>query len=245
MQHMLDSLASFFYSGPCLSNCWAYHGILVCISKILGCRWLYFSQNISKVSFSSLFFGLWRFPGQGSNQSCSHQPTPKPQQCRIRAKSATYTTAHSDTRSLIHCSKPGIEPVSLRMLVGFALCWAITGIPVFLFFKSSVSSLDILWFRDTLFPGISSPLWHIVQEEQNRGTLTPMAVCICMADCTVFPKRQELLGLVATGDTKAQGASSRRGRWERREVEERSMTYSCLHFSTSWSYFYYEQLLVY
>ena len=27
--------------------------------------------------------GIWRFPGQGSNQSCSHQPTPQPQQRQI------------------------------------------------------------------------------------------------------------------------------------------------------------------
>ena len=31
--------------------------------------------------------GIWRLPGQGSNQSYSCQPTPQPQQCQIRAVS--------------------------------------------------------------------------------------------------------------------------------------------------------------
>ena len=43
------------------------------------------------LSFSLFFFlscegcthGIWKFPGQGSNQSYSSQPTPQPQQRRI------------------------------------------------------------------------------------------------------------------------------------------------------------------
>ena len=46
--------------------------------------------------------GIWRFPGEGLNRSCSHQPTPEPQQRRIRAASATYTTAHGNAGSLTH-----------------------------------------------------------------------------------------------------------------------------------------------
>ena len=59
--------------------------------------------------------GIWRFPGQGSNQSCSHRPTPEPQQRGIRAASATYTTAGS----LTHWARPGIEPATSWFLVGF------------------------------------------------------------------------------------------------------------------------------
>ena len=33
------------------------------------------------------------------NQSCSHRPTPEPQQLRIRAASATCTTAQGNTGS--------------------------------------------------------------------------------------------------------------------------------------------------
>ena len=47
---------------------------------------------------------LWHMEvsGWGVNWSCSHQPMPEPQQCRIQAMSATYTTAHGNTGSLTH-----------------------------------------------------------------------------------------------------------------------------------------------
>ena len=44
----------------------------------------------------------WKFPGQELNCSCSCRPTPQPQQHQIQAVSATYTTAHSNARSLTH-----------------------------------------------------------------------------------------------------------------------------------------------
>ena len=46
--------------------------------------------------------GIWRFPGERSNRSCSHRPTPEPLQHGIRAPSATYTTAHGNAGSLTH-----------------------------------------------------------------------------------------------------------------------------------------------
>ena len=61
-----------------------------------------------KFSSSSFFFfclflghprGIWRFPGQGSNRSCSHLSMSQPQQCQIWAGSATYTSAHGNARS--------------------------------------------------------------------------------------------------------------------------------------------------
>ena len=63
--------------------------------------------------------GIWRFPDQGSNWSCSHQPTPQPQQCRIQATASTYTTAQGNAGSLTHWARPRIEPASLRILVRF------------------------------------------------------------------------------------------------------------------------------
>ena len=39
---------------------------------------------------------------RGSNWSYSCLPTPQPQQHQIRAASATYTTAHGNTRFLTH-----------------------------------------------------------------------------------------------------------------------------------------------
>ena len=46
---------------------------------------------------------------------------------RIRAASATYTTAHSNAGSLTHCVRPGIEPVSSWILVRFLTCWTTAG----------------------------------------------------------------------------------------------------------------------
>ena len=64
---------------------------------------------------------------QARDQSCSHQPML--QQHRIRTTSATYTTAqaasvtytaaHSNAGSLTHRVRPGIEPTSSWILVGF------------------------------------------------------------------------------------------------------------------------------
>ena len=48
------------------------------------------------------FFRQQTFPGQGSNWHCSCWTTPQPQQCQIRAASATCNTAHSNARSFIH-----------------------------------------------------------------------------------------------------------------------------------------------
>ena len=54
-------------------------------------RWEKFQSMVSKPWFSFLFFfaflrlfcGIWKFPGQGSNQSCSFWPImPQPQQLR-------------------------------------------------------------------------------------------------------------------------------------------------------------------
>ena len=49
--------------------------------------------------FQGCTCGIWKFPGQGSNQSCSCQPTPLPQQCGIQTMSVTYSTAHGNARS--------------------------------------------------------------------------------------------------------------------------------------------------
>ena len=69
--------------------------------------------------FRAELSALWRFPGQGSNWSCSHQPMPQPQQFGIWATSATYTTAPSNAGSLTHWARPGIEPASSWILVSF------------------------------------------------------------------------------------------------------------------------------
>ena len=42
-------------------------------------------------------------------------------------QSATYTTTHSNAKSLIHWARPGIIPKSLWILVGFITSWARVG----------------------------------------------------------------------------------------------------------------------
>ena len=46
----------------------------------------------------------------------------------------TYITAHSNARSLTHWARPGIEPVSSWILVGFVNCWAMMGTPPYFSF---------------------------------------------------------------------------------------------------------------
>ena len=43
----------------------------------------------------------------------------QPQQCRIWAMSAAYTTAHGNAWSVTHWKRPGIEPTTSWSLVGF------------------------------------------------------------------------------------------------------------------------------
>ena len=54
---------------------------------------------------------------------------PEPQQCGIRAASATYITAHGNPRSLTHWARPGTEPATSWFLVRFVHHCATTGTP--------------------------------------------------------------------------------------------------------------------
>ena len=66
-------------------------------------------------------YSIWKFPGEGSNRSCSWQPAPQPQQRGIWAADVdvTYTTAHGNIRSVTHWARPGIEPAYSLVLVRF------------------------------------------------------------------------------------------------------------------------------
>ena len=95
--------------------------ILGILTTTLFCA--FFSKNQFSLSFF-FFLGLhprhMEVPRLGSNQSCSCRPTPQPQPCRIRASSATHTTVHSNTGSLSHGVRPGLEPTSSWILATFA-----------------------------------------------------------------------------------------------------------------------------
>ena len=67
------------------------------------------------------FFLLFRaaLKAYGGSQARGHscQSTPQPQLHRICAAFATYTTGHSNARSLTHRASPGIEPTTPCFLV--------------------------------------------------------------------------------------------------------------------------------
>ena len=99
---------------------------------------LFFQFSFFVCLFVCLFLSflglhLWHvaFARLGSNQSCSHLPTPEPQQLGIWATSAIYTTTHSNARSLTHWARSGIEPASSWILVQIHFHWAMTGTPCF------------------------------------------------------------------------------------------------------------------
>ena len=98
----------------------------------------YFPGSSSSKTFFFFFFVFvgphlphMEVPRPGSNQSCSHWPTPEPQQCRIWAVSASYNTAQGNAGSLTHWAKPGIEPEIPWFPVGFisaAPQWELTNL---------------------------------------------------------------------------------------------------------------------
>ena len=63
-------------------------------------------------------------------------PTPQSRQPKIQAMPVTYTTAHGNAGSLTHWVRPGIEPASSRVLVGF-----VTAEPQWELPQASISSL--------------------------------------------------------------------------------------------------------
>ena len=95
---------------------------------------------------------------------------PEPQQRQILDESVTYTTAHSNARSLTHGARPGIEPATSWFLVGFVNHWAMVGTPSFnpfsKWFESAHAWLRRVWC-DPHFPKPSDrthsaqPLFHL------------------------------------------------------------------------------------
>ena len=78
--------------------------------------------------------------------------------------SANYITAHSNSGSLAHWARPGIEPTSSWMLVRFFNCWAMKGTP----------KLCRIWWNLMLLP-LSSPLqitFILVPADHFRGSQT-------------------------------------------------------------------------
>ena len=85
--------------------------------------WHFFEERVSYYNFC--FFWLfrattvaYRSSQAGSWIGVPAPGLPQPQQCEIQALSATYTSAHGNSRSLTHWARPGIEPTSSWILVG-------------------------------------------------------------------------------------------------------------------------------
>jgi len=117
--------------------------ISFCFSKAFHCLFVFYCccSVVIGFFFYFLFFLLFRAApvAYGElNRSCSCWPMPQPQQHQIWTLSATYTTAHSNTKSLTHWARPGIEPASSWMLVRFINRWAMTGTPAKLYIHKFV-----------------------------------------------------------------------------------------------------------
>ena len=89
-------------------------------------------------------------PRLGAIQSCSCQPTPEPQQRGIPATSATYTTAHSNSRSLTHWARLGIKPATSWFLVGFVSACATMGTTSLYYCSSQIVTLTWLIVQKSL-----------------------------------------------------------------------------------------------
>ena len=85
---------------------------------------IYFSFSLLFSSFLCFFLGLhlqhMEIARLGVESELQLESMSQPQQCKIRATSATYATACSNIRSLTHWRKSGIKCLSSR-----TLCWVI------------------------------------------------------------------------------------------------------------------------
>ena len=89
------------------------------------------------------------------------------------------TTAHSNTRSLTHWARPGIDPASLWILVGFVSCWAPEGSPtpeILIHFCIAGKIIDIFHV-----PIQFCPLWSFLSPpELNFISLCLLYLCWCL-----------------------------------------------------------------
>ena len=100
-----------------------------CIQRTLLCFFSYIHILTHLILFFLIFsrtapVAYGGSQARGSNQSCSHWPTPETQQRRIWDVSVTYATAQGNARSSIHWTRPGIQPTTSWFLAGFVNCWA-------------------------------------------------------------------------------------------------------------------------
>ena len=100
------------------------------------------------------------------------RPTPEPQQLGIQAESATYTTTHSNVWSLTHWVRPGIEPESSWMLLGFTNHWAMTETPNCALLdvcRLYANYISIKLFFNCFFLSFFSLFWPHLQHRKVPG----------------------------------------------------------------------------
>ena len=86
--------------------------------------------------------------------------------------SSTYTTAHSNTRSLTHRARPGIEPISPWILVGF-----ISAAP-----QQELQEYFWMWgFVNICFSSLAT-LWHMEFPEQGPDLSHSCKLCCSCSD---------------------------------------------------------------
>ena len=96
--------------------------------------YIFWDQFISKIITIFSFFFFFFYPraasvAYGSSQARDHIGAAAAglyhscKQCEIQATmSVIYTRAHGKVGSLTHWARPGIEPASPQILVGFIIC---------------------------------------------------------------------------------------------------------------------------
>ena len=107
-----------------------YYGQNLCISH--SPQQIHMLKSLSFVFLRATPMAYGGSQPRGLNQSYCCWPIP--QQCRIQAVSATYTTARGNAGSLTHWVRPGMEPPTSWFLVWFVsaapwwelpTCWSL------------------------------------------------------------------------------------------------------------------------
>ena len=111
----------------CLETQWSdSNNLLVIFQSLLTLGFYWLPQK--KIFF--FFFKGARAYGNSWAMGCI-QPIPQPQQCWIRAASATYAAAWGNARSLTYWARLGMKNLRPRRhCVGFFILWATTGAPI-------------------------------------------------------------------------------------------------------------------
>ena len=111
---------------------------------------------------------MWKFPGQGLNQSCGCWPTPQPQQCRIQAMSATRTTAQGNAGSSTTLSEARDQTLILTD-------------PSAVLSHEGDSWMSLLSQAAELTPNPSSYIWLLYQGLKKHPRVVPavdLGLCI-------------------------------------------------------------------